>query len=99
MVRRLFTVQDSFFIQGHGIVPVPGIVPQGNERFHVGDPILLKRPDGSSLAWQIDGLEVICGGPPRDDVVILLKGLGKEDVPIGTEIWSIDLTTFNTVRR
>jgi hypothetical protein len=27
---------------------------------------------------------------PHEDVVILLKGLGKEDVPIGTEVWSED---------
>jgi hypothetical protein len=64
MARRLFIVEDTFMIKGRGLVPVPGIVPQGEERFCVGDPILLKRPDGSSLAWQIGGLELISGGPP-----------------------------------
>jgi hypothetical protein len=90
MARQLFIVEDTFVIKGRGLVPVPGIVPQGDERFRVGDSILLKRPDGSSLPWQIGGLELICGGPPRDDVVVLLKGLGKEDVPVGTEVWSVD---------
>jgi hypothetical protein len=90
MARRLFIVEDTFIIKGRGLVPVPGIVPQGEERFRVGDPILLQRPDGSSLAWQIGGLELICGGPPRDDVVVLLKGLDKEAVPVGTEVWSVD---------
>jgi hypothetical protein len=29
--------------------------------------------------------------PPLKDVCVLLKGLTKEDVPIGTEVWSVDL--------
>jgi hypothetical protein len=90
MARRLCTVEDTFLIKGRGLLPVPGIAPQGEERFRIGDPILLKRPDGSSLSCQIGGLELICGGLPREDVVILLKGLDKEDVPVGTEIWSVD---------
>jgi len=90
VARRLFTIEDTFLIKGRGLVPVPGIVPQGEERFRVGDPILLKRPDGSSIAWQIGGLELICVTPPRDDVVVSLKGLGKDDVPVGTEVWSVD---------
>jgi hypothetical protein len=49
MARRLFVVEDTFLIQGRGLVPVPGIIPQGEERFTVGDSILLLRPDGSCL--------------------------------------------------
>ncbi len=90
MARRLFTVEDTFLIKGRGLVPLPGIVPQGAERFRVSDPIVLKRPDGSTLAWKIDGLDLISGGTIRNDVVFLLKGLGKEDVPIGTEVCSVD---------
>jgi hypothetical protein len=69
---------------------VRALVPQNDERVRVGDPITLKRPNGTSLAWQIDGIEVFCGRVSRADLHILLKGLGKEDVPIGTEIWSAD---------
>jgi hypothetical protein len=92
MARRLFVVEDTFFIKGRGLVPVPGIVPQAEERFRVGDPIVLKRPDGSHTEWTIGGLEMISCSPPRPrtDVVILLKDLNKEDVPIGTEVWSSD---------
>ncbi len=90
MARRLFTVEDTFLIQGRGLVPIPGIVPQGEEVFRAGDPIRLKRPDGSTVDWQIGSLELLFGGLPRHDVVVLLKGLSKEDVPIGTEVWSID---------
>jgi hypothetical protein len=90
MARRLFVVEDSFLIKGRGLVPVPGIIPRRGERFRVDDPILLKRPDGSTLEWQIGGLELIHTAVPREDVVVLLKGLGKEEVPIGTEVWSVD---------
>ena len=90
MARRLFVVEDSFLIKGRGLVPVPGIVPQGEEGFSVGDPISLVRPDGSMLAWQIGGLEMIHTTVRRDDVVILLTGLAKDEVPISTEVWSVD---------
>jgi translation elongation factor EF-Tu-like GTPase len=90
MSRRLFVVEDTFFIKGRGLVPVPGIVPQGDERFRVGDSILLKRPDGPCLESAISGIEMIHGTVPRPkgEVVILLKDLTKEDVPIGCEVWS-----------
>jgi len=87
MARCLFKVEDTFLITGRGLVPIPGIVPVGEERFRAGDPILLKRPDGSELATAIGGLEMLDPNPPPY-VVIMLKGLTKEDVPIGTEIWS-----------
>jgi hypothetical protein len=90
MARRLFTVEDTFLIEGRGIVPVPGIEPQGDERFRIGDSIILKRPDGSEIEWQIGGLELLCPRPRPDEVVVLLRGLGKDDIPIGTEIWSVD---------
>jgi hypothetical protein len=89
MGRCLFVVEDTFLIRGRGLVPVPGIIPEGEERFRVGDRIMLKRPDGSEMEWEIGGLELLCPNP-RHDVVILLKGMSKEDIPIGTEIWSVD---------
>ena len=89
MARCLFKVEDTFLITGRGLVLVPGIVPIGEERFRAGDPLLLKRPDGSELTTTIGGLEMLCPNPRRD-VIIMLKGFTKEDVPIGTEIWSTE---------
>ena len=88
MARHLFSVEDTFLVRGRGLVLVPGIVPQGEERFRVGDPILLKRPGGAELCATISGLELLTPNP-NHEVVILLKGLGKQDVPIGTEVWSV----------
>ena len=98
MARRLFVVEDTFMIKGRGLVPIPGIIPEGDECFRVGDPILLKRPDGSCLEWTIGGIERISTSTPRPehDVVILLKGLDKDDLPVGSEIWSTDVWTLDS---
>ena len=93
MARRLFVVEDTFLIKGRGLVPVPGIVPQGEERFRVGDRLVIRRPDGSHLEWTIGGIEIFSCTPPRPrhDLVILLKDLNRRrTVPIGSEVWSAD---------
>jgi translation elongation factor EF-Tu-like GTPase len=88
----LFTVEDSFAISGRGLVPVPGIVPIGTERFKVGDSITLVRPDGTRVSTSIGGLEIM-NPNPKNEIVILLRELSKEEVPIGTEVWSVDEAT------
>ena len=90
MARLLFTVEDTFLIQGRGLVPVPGITPVSDERINVGDNILIRRPDGTEFPWKIGGIEFITPQPKTFDVVILLKDLTKDDVPIGSEVWSVD---------
>jgi hypothetical protein len=82
MPRRLFTVEDSFSVKGRGLVLIPGIVPL--EGVRVGDPLLLKRPDGTSVSATIGGL----GFLPEPPFPILLEGCSREDVPVGTEVWS-----------
>jgi len=89
MGRRLFVVEDTFTIKGRGQVLVPAILPEGDECFRAGDPILLRKPDGSAIATRIGALEMLCPNP-RGDVVILLKEFAKADVPVGTEVWSVD---------
>jgi hypothetical protein len=92
MARRLFTVEDVFEIRGRGLlmtVLVPGIVPEGGERFRIGDPIILLKPDGSSMSVKIGFLEQIHPNP-RHELSIVLNEVSKENVPIGTEVWSVD---------
>ena len=89
MARHLFTVSYSLAIRNRGVVILPGIIPVGDERFRVGDPLLLKRPDGSEIKTTISGLELFTCVTNRD-IPVLLNGIGKEEVPIGTEVWSVD---------
>jgi hypothetical protein len=80
LARRLFTVSDTFTLRGHGLVLVPGLHPVGEERFRVGDSILLKRPDGLEIRTTIGGLELPTPNP-KHEVVIMLTELSKGDVP------------------
>ena len=87
--RCLFTVADTFLMHGRGLVLAPGVVPLNDERFRPGDPLRLVRPDGSTLHTTIGSLELPTPNP-KHELFVLLKDLGKEDVPIGTEVWSSD---------
>jgi hypothetical protein len=40
--RCLFVVSDTFAIKGRGLVLIPGIKPEGDERFRVGDIVELR---------------------------------------------------------
>jgi translation elongation factor EF-Tu-like GTPase len=94
MARRLIVVEDRFVIKGRGVVVLPGIVPEEDERIRVGDQVEIRRPDGSLLGWSIGGIEIFSTpmARPREswDYPILLIGLEKDDVPVGSEIWSVD---------
>jgi len=89
MARRLVVVEDVFGIAGRGVTFLPGIVPCGKERFNVGDSLVLRRPDGTAASAAISGIG-LGGGSHPFQLHVLLGGLRKEDVPVGTEIWSTD---------
>jgi hypothetical protein len=90
MGRLLFVVEDTFMIRGRGLMTLPGIKLTDDERFTRDDPILLKRPDGTAKRWCIGGVEMPMTPAPRLEYPVLLEGLEKDDVPIGTEVWSVD---------
>jgi hypothetical protein len=89
MARLLFTVTDRFHLPGRGVVPFPGIVPVEGEHFRRGDSLLLKRPDGSEIRTRIGGFEMPNPNPGPVVLVNLLE-LNADDVPIGTQVWSVD---------
>jgi hypothetical protein len=47
MGRHLFTVQATFFINNRGVVACPGLTPRDGETVRIGDPLELRRPDGT----------------------------------------------------
>ena len=87
MARLIFTVTETFTIRGRGVVLLPGIVPVGKERFKIGDSLLLKRPSGEETQVTIGGLDLFGHIP---EFPVLVRGLSKEEVPLGTEVWSVD---------
>lgn len=86
MARKLFTVEETF-IHHRGTVLLPGVVSEGDEDFHIGDPLRLVRPDGSEVATAIDGFDLFNLGP-RGECAVLVA-LPKPEVPTGTEVWSL----------
>ena len=77
-----------FFIEQRGLVLAPGIVPEGNERFRVGDMIELRFIDGARTQVPIAGLDLFTQNPSHTIPVMLPKKIEKNDVPVGTEVWS-----------
>ena len=89
MSRLLFTVEDTYSIEGRGVVLLPGLEPIGDEVFHPGDPIRIRRPDNSELNTRMRGLEFLSRrDKPCALVIVLPKDVAKDDVPVGSEVWS-----------
>ncbi|HEX4210633.1 MAG TPA: hypothetical protein VHY56_09585 [Candidatus Binataceae bacterium] len=82
-------------MQGRGIVLLPQLRPVGEERFRVGDPLALKRPDGIEGRVHIAGLELLKPLEGNCLLVVMLSEKSKEDVPIGTEVWSVETPQTN----
>jgi hypothetical protein len=88
MSALLCIVADVFQLPGRGCIVTPGAAADLNPLPRAGDPVVLKRPDGSELATTIRGLDRF-GGPPGGGIPILLAGVEKADIPIGTEVWLV----------
>jgi hypothetical protein len=89
VARLLFTVTETFTVQGQGVVLLPELKPVGEEGFKVGDRLILKRPDGAEDVVRIAGLELLKPLDGKGQLVVMLSGKNKENAPIGTEVWSV----------
>jgi hypothetical protein len=90
-VRLLLTVTETFTVPGKGIIVLlPELKPIGEERFRVGDLLRLRKPDGAEDLVPIDGLEFLKPIRGNCQLVVTLAGKSREDVPVGTEVWSVD---------
>jgi translation elongation factor EF-Tu-like GTPase len=88
MSTLLFTVVDTFQIEKRGLV-VAADVKRDQTSLRAGDAIELRRPDGSSAITRVVGIERAIPYDPERTLAILLPGdITKEDVPIGTQVWS-----------
>ena len=88
MNRLLFVVEDTFDIPERGLVAAPGIIPEGDECFRIGDGLRIDRPDGSSIYTSIASLELVTPNPSRAVVIMFPKDISKSDIPAGSEVWS-----------
>ena len=91
---HLFTVADSFQIEGRGCVLVPGLSTEpGAPDIGRGARIRLRTPSGEETDTVINGVEMISYRkmPEKITVPVLLPNdITKDDVPVGTEVVLLD---------
>jgi translation elongation factor EF-Tu-like GTPase len=88
MIEPLFTVESTVAIRGRGLVLV-GISAEQYGAIHVGDRLVIQRPDGSVIHTAVRGVEY----PPSIKWIgersadprygVLVDG---EDVPVGSVV-------------
>lgn len=88
-VMHLFTVRDSFQIEGRGCIIIPGI-SEDESGIKKGDKIVLRTPAGAEINTHIEHLENIRVHPRPEKLyfpICLPPNLSKENVPPGTEVF------------
>jgi hypothetical protein len=84
---KLLTVEDTFLIEGLGLIVTPPI-PVSDYSGTESVSATLRKPSGEEEVVQ-SKLQIPRVSPPPQvySYLCLLVGLTKQDVPIGTEIW------------
>lgn len=85
-IEKLFVVADTFAIADKGIVLSPGPLPGATVAF--GDVVELRRPDGTAQQARVVGLASAAPSVVRKGTPMMLAGVGAQDVPPGTEVWT-----------
>ncbi|MBA3315376.1 MAG: hypothetical protein H0T47_19070 [Planctomycetaceae bacterium] len=87
MPSLLFVVEEVFDLSGRsGLTLVPGLTADSPQA-RVGDPIELRRPNGTSQRTRISAIESLTANVRRIHPIVLPSEIEKQDVPIGTEVW------------
>ena len=81
-------VDDVFQISGRGCVVTPGIPKSADFELRIGDVLMLKRPDGSDLRTVLRGIEMGSGPQYPGRPLLLGSDVTKDQVPVGTEVWT-----------
>jgi len=84
---RLLTVEDTFLIEGRGVIVTPAI-PVSDYTGSDSVSATLRKPSGEETVVQAR-LQIPRVNPPPTaySYLCLLVGITKQDVPIGSEIW------------
>jgi hypothetical protein len=90
MPMPLFTVEETFSIKGRGLVIV-GIAAEQYGSFATGDPLMIRRPDGTTVQAIVRGVEYppsvkYIGERPRNPRYGVL--VDAADVPVGSVVMS-----------
>lgn len=88
MPRVLLTIEETFTVEGRGVVLLPRLEPIDEERFAAGDPVRIRRPDGTDLNTVMQGVEFLTTTDDSFLVILLPKHIEQSDVPVGSDVWS-----------
>jgi hypothetical protein len=88
MPARLLVVEDAFVAKGPGVLVMPRFTAQTPAKGKF--TVRLRLPDGTErdVTAEIDVAHM--RGPLPPFAMYRLHGVTPEDVPVGTEIWSVD---------
>ena len=92
-MQRITKIEDTFQITGRGLIVVPG--PLRSEMPGATElAVELRRPDGTRVPARASLTHTFSSPPPPAHIAkqwtCTLLGVEKHDVPIGTEVWSVD---------
>jgi len=87
---KLLTVDDTFVIEGRGVIVTPKI-PVDAYSGARSRAVMLRTPDGHERTARASlDIPRVSPPPPAFYYLCLLVDLTKDDVPIGTEVWLDD---------
>ena len=98
MASLIYTVEELHSIEGHG----PGLIGFSPEQYQrltnlIGKRVDLKLPEGTMMRVSVQAVEyppaaIYCGKRPRHPkhAIYVDVPAGLREVPIGTEVWSVD---------
>jgi len=87
MVERLLAVEDAFVAKGPGVLVMPRFTAAAPPRGKFA--VQLRFVDGSTREATAEVEVAHMRGPLPPFAMYRLHGLAPEDVPAGTEIWSV----------
>ena len=76
----LFKVEERFMVTGRGLILLPGL---RGLKANIGDKLRIVRPDKTVVETEIKGI-----GFNEHHEILVAGELSKDDVPIGSEVWS-----------
>ena len=86
MAKFIFNVADVWQEPDH--IVVISDVSDNEVDFRQGDLLELRRPDGSIV--QVRGGSIFFDPPAERPFAVVLKELGQDEVPIGTQVWLVN---------
>lgn len=85
----LFVVQETFVIEGRGIILAPGFLREGAPLCTLaGTKLRLHRPDGTDLILNASD-EALGLNLQNPHFPVFVREISKDDSPPGTEVWCI----------